>query len=431
MRQFLFILTVLSIACSCSEKKAVTRRGDYTDALNGAFLMTADNEESDLAFWSERLRRRPNDVSSLFKLAAGYSARFDSRGAMIDLFRSDSIYGILLEHPAANSASVYQMLTLNAMTRHDFRAAEHFIGQALQTGDQMSTSYLILADVAFERGFYAKSRHMLEKYANKNAFTYLIRNAKLLDQTGDQTEAIAAMEKAYHRISGNRSLACWTLSTLGDMYGHAGRISDAYHAYLLALDRDPGYAYALRGIAWIAISHDQKMDEAREIIRVLSSTNHKMPDLNLMMAEIAAAEGNADELKSCYEEFMRLTGREGYATMYGKYRAIVLADQYDNAEQCIAIAKREIENRPTPQSYDLLAWGYYRNGQFDDALKVANQYVVGKTIEPQALYHAGMIGKSAGLNRQSRKLLEEAAGSSFELGPVLTKALQRSIDELN
>ncbi len=71
------------------------------------------------------------------------------------------------------------------------------------------------------------------------------------------------MVKAESRNS--RELKIWTYSNLGDFYGHAGRIEDAYQSYIKTLELDPTNAYAKKGLAWIAYSNDNDADEALQI----------------------------------------------------------------------------------------------------------------------------------------------------------------------
>ena len=50
--------------------------------------------------------------------------------------------------------------------------------------------------------------------------------------------------------------------------------------------------------------------------------------------------------------------------MYHKYLATIEAEDFNNPDASIDIAKAEIANRPTPQSFDLLSWGLYHQGNY-------------------------------------------------------------------
>jgi tetratricopeptide (TPR) repeat protein len=157
--------------------------------------------------------------------------------------------------------------------------------KAIALKDKKAASLMILTDVAIELGDYARAKTDANQFRNKNSFAYLIREAKLKDHEGDLAGAIVSMERAYQRIEGNKQLAQWTLTNLGDMYGHAGRISDAYQNYLEALKANPHDDYALKGIAWIALSNDQNTAEAKRIMKVLASRK-KMPEANCFLQKL-------------------------------------------------------------------------------------------------------------------------------------------------
>jgi tetratricopeptide (TPR) repeat protein len=144
-------------------------------------------------------------------------------------------------------------------------------------------------DASLEIGDYARANLILKDFKNKNSFAYLIRSAKLNDHEGHLDTAIVCMEKAYRRIKGNSGLSQWTRSNLADMYGHAGRIKESYKLYLDVLKDNPMDDYALKGIAWIALSHDLNTEAAKTIINELA-VRKRTPEVHLVLAEIAGLE---------------------------------------------------------------------------------------------------------------------------------------------
>ena len=105
------------------------------------------------------------------------------------------------------------------------------------------------------------------------------------------------------------------------------------------------------------------------------------------------------------KKFISMVSLPAYKTMYHKYLATLEAEEFQNPEACIAIAKEEIANRPTPQSYDLLAWGYYHQKNYRRLLKLFLDKVVNQTFEPEAYYHMGMIYAAAGNTESARYYL--------------------------
>jgi tetratricopeptide (TPR) repeat protein len=116
---------------------------------------------------------------------------------------------------------------------------------------------------------------------------------------------------------------------------------------------------------------------------------------------------------------------EAYGAMYNKYNVMLYTDENLNLDEAIAIAKIEVEHRPTPQSYDLLAWSYFNNGNIDDALKIVNNHIIGHTFEPMALYHSAEIYKAAGEDEKANAIKKDLAESSYELGPLVAKKIEK------
>ena len=110
--------------------------------------------------------------------------------------------------------------------------------------------------------------------------------------------------------------------------------------------------------------------------------------------------------------------------MYNKYNVLLLAENFKKTEEALKIAKEEIKNRPTAQSYDLLAWSHYNQGNIKVALEVMENHVVGKTFEPEVLYHLAKIYKANGMIDMAKTLKKELLESTFELGPIIAKKVK-------
>lgn len=421
----LLILTILLWSCDDRTETVVNPR-DYDDYLTYSTNVSTDATIEEIRFWLERLHQNSKDEVAVLKLAGLYSGRFKVSGEIKDIKVSDSLYQSVLKTRPAGSVEIYHCLATNAITQHNFQSAKEYVEKAIELNDKRAASLMILVDVSLELGDYATARRTLQQFRNKNSFAYLIREAKLKDHEGDLEGAISTMERAHHRIEGNKGLSQWALCNLADMYGHAGRISEAYQLYLETLRINPHDDYALKGIAWIAFSRDFNTTEAKRIINTLASRK-KMPDAYLLLAEIAAFEGDKNEQLTQLRRFRATVSQPAYKNMYNKYLATIEAEDFGNADESVDIAKIEIENRPTPQSFDLLAWGLYHQGNFSEALEVAKQKVEGQTFEPEAYYHLGKIYLANGNHLKSKQYLEEALKSEFELGPTVTREILEAL----
>jgi tetratricopeptide (TPR) repeat protein len=418
----IFITGVVLLGCS-SKKNSVANLQDFDFAIQISDSEDLQNCNEEISFWKNKQFTNPSDIY-LSKMGGAYAKRFAITGEIENIHTSDSLYKQVLKSDS-NRTGAYQALAVNCITRHEFRQARNYIQKALAIGDNKTASLYTLFDINMELGDIAGAKFAISEFENKNAFAYVIREAKVDDQEGRLDAAIEKMEKALERIKDDPSLSQWTLSNLGDMYGHAGKVELAYQAYLSVLKKNPAHDFALKGIAWIALSHDHNTALAKQITHALLKRK-EMPDMHLLLAKIAEEENDTAEKKRQLNLFTQKASLAKYGDMYNKYLALLEAEEFKNPDKTIEIATVEINNRPTPQSYDLLAWGYFKNNQKEKALEVAQQFVEGKTFEPDAIYHLGMIYKNIDAEK-SNDFLKEAMESSFELGPAITTTIQKSL----
>jgi tetratricopeptide (TPR) repeat protein len=421
-------------ACSTQPSKPVTNAADYNkylylkDGDTARGLKTIDGE---IAFWSTRFEKMPDDLVAQSKVAGLYGRRFMLSGNIKEVHIADSIYRIANRLQSKSSSGTFRSLAANCITQHQFRQARLYIDSALILGDDKFLTVLMNFDVCLELGDIAGARKSLESLTDKNAFEYLIRQAKMFDHEGDLESAIKVMETAFSKIkdNGTPSLYCWAKSNLGDMYSHANRFSDAYAAYLDVLAIDPDYYHCLKGIAWLAFSKDNNIAAARNILTYLSKY-HPIPDYDLMLAEIAAYENNPLANEQSIGKFINATNNPLYGDMYNKYLFHLYADELKNTEKAFQIAQIEVNNRPTPQSYDLLAWAYYKKGAIEQARAIAKLHVENQYFEPEGIYHLGIIYKAAGDRKKAKQYLYEAKKSGFEVGPSLVKEIEKEIETI-
>lgn len=123
------------------------------------------------------------------------------------------------------------------------------------------------------------------------------------------------------------------------------------------------------------------------------------------------------EKKANLDQYAVALKSNKYGAMYNKYNAILYADDKEKVNQALEIAKEEVDHRPTPVSYDLLAWSYFNKGDKEKALEIANQFVAGKSFEPQLNYHLAIIYKANNQLEKVKPIKKDLMNSLYELGP--------------
>lgn len=424
----ILVLLCLIVLTSCTSrttnKNQVTDADDYEQYLHLRENKSLDMAHKEIIFWEDKLERAPNQNTYLGLLASNYMTLFEYTGNIENLYKAESFLEDANRATNFGRVNTLRSLARNYITQHRFKEALVLANNALAIGEGKKETQKLLFDVQMELGNYDEAFKNLNAITDFNDFDYLIRIAKWNDHKGDLPTAIQLMEKArtIAEKENNKALRIWSYSNLGDFYGHAGRLQDSYNSYLKTLELDPNYTYALKGIAWIVFSHEKNTSEAKRIIEVITKTHHA-PDFYLLKAQIAKFEGDkAEEIIDTISYFHMLK-KYNYGAMYNKYNVLLFADSKETAPKALEIAKIEVQHRPTPDSYDLLAWSYYNVGNVKKALEIAQQHVVGKSFEPRVQYHLARIYKSNKIFKKIQPIKGELLKSTYELGPNLEKEI--------
>lgn len=414
---FVFLL-LLIVSCN-NNPDAITDIKDYSKYIkieNNEMLQLA---KADFDFWEKKLEKETNQFPYLVKAAASQSQIFNLTGQIEALNKAETYLILANEATNYNNAGYLRALARNYISQHRFKEALKFLLKAEANGENLAGTQKMLFDVHLELGNFKEAKTYLEQIKKMSDFDYLIRLSKWSDHQGNLDAAIKYMEqaKSVAEASNVPSTKQWVYTNLGDYYGHAGRIDDSYNHYLKALELDATDAYAKKGIAWIVYSYEKNADEALRILNEVTKT-YQAPDYYLLKAEIAEFKGDEELKEEQLAWYHKAVKNPMYGDMYNTYNALLLADNKRETAKALKIAYEEIENRPTPQSYDLLAWTFYNHGDVEEALKLAEKHVIGKTSEPDVLLHLAKIYKANGEVEKAKKLKEELLESTFELGPL-------------
>lgn len=421
----LFLCYLISFNFNSSYNKRVVNQNDYEKYLSFNENEKLENIKVEIDFWEKKHSYYPNQYPYLIKLASLHSQLFEITGNINNLYTSEKL---LLDSNAkvnGKSASIHRAISRNFISQHRFKEALSHLEQALILGENKMDTQKMLFDVHMELGNYDKAKEQLNIIQDFNDFDYLIRLAKWNDHLGNLDDAINVMEKAMviSEESKNNLQKEWIYSNIADFYGHAGRIEESYQYYLKTLELDQNNMYALKGIAWIAFSNDRSVVKSSKIIDFIE-TKHLVPDLYLLKADIYEYQDNISAKEKALEKYSSVLEENNYGDMYNKYNALLFAESNDKKEIALKIAQREIDNRPTPESYDLLAWTYYNMGDYEKAYEIASNFTINKSFEPTILFHNELILKAnkklTSKNSNKNELLE----SLFELGPNLENQIK-------
>lgn len=424
MKQLLFLfITIFLISCSQEKKEPITDVEAYNH-----YLITSNNESyknaiSEINFWSNRIKEDSSGVGELGPLAAAYTILFETTGDVINLEKAEILYKKAKALSANNKDSYVRALARNLISQHRFKEAKNILEESYKGASNKRATEMILFDVYMELGEYDKADECLSKVKNLKDYSYLIRLAKWSDHKGDLETAIKYLEKAkvIAESRNSTSLKIWTYTNLGDYYGHQRNIKQAYSYYLQTLKLQPDNVYAKLRIAWIVYAAEENIPEAHRILDSVMK-NYNGLEAYLFKAELAEFGENVSEAKQFTTLFKEKAEASTAGDIYNTYLIRLYAET--KPKKALRIAQHEINNRATPNTYHYLALAQLKNGMKKEALKTIESYVIGKTFEPIALYHAALIFKANGQNDKLGDLKRKLKSSAFEVGPVLYRKIE-------
>ncbi|QTD38090.1 cell surface protein [Polaribacter batillariae] len=425
--QLILLFVTFSLAISCNKKtnQKITNPIDYNAYLNVEKNVSLENSTLEYNFWKNKLEETPNQYPYNAKLATANSTIFQLTGNIKALKEAEQNLLLANEKTNYNNAGYLRSLARNYISQHRFKEALELLKKAATNGEKLQATQYMLIDVNLELGNLETVEKYLTKVRNFKDFDYLIRLSKYNDHIGNLNKAIEYLEASLEiaKSSNNKELLQWNFTNLADYYGHASRITDSYNAYLKALELNSNNSYAKKGIAWIVYSYERNPEEALRILESVTK-EHAAPDYHLLKAEIAEFMGKNKTKKEEIALYLSKVKDTNYGAMYHKYDILLYAEDAKNKVKALTIAQQEIKERPTAQSYDLLAWSLYKNGEKEKALEISENYVIHKTFEPEAMLHTAYILKANGKVEEASKIKQELLGAVYELGPLIEKELK-------
>jgi tetratricopeptide (TPR) repeat protein len=408
---------------SCNSNK-VTDEADYSQYLSTEIDQTKLLEDVD--FWTNRIENSSSSYTYLISRANANTEVFNVTGEIDYLIKAEKDLLEAKKIVKDSDAGLLKNIATNYISQHRFKDALVLLKKAEANGAKLNGTKKMLFDVHLELGNYIYAEAYLKDLKNTSSFDYLIRLSKLEDHKGNLDGAIENMEKAMAiaESSNLKGMKLWSYTNIADFYGHAGDIDKSYAYFLKALELDPNNAYAKKGIAWIVYSHEKNPAEALNILNHVTSY-HNTPDYDLLKAEIAEYNNDSKLKAESLRNYQTAVKNELYGDMYNQYNVMVFSEDLLMPERALEIAMQEVENRPTPQSYNLLAWSYFRTGNIEKANEIMEEFVEGKTYEPAVIYHIAEIYKAAGKTAKVQPLKAELLASIYELGPTMVSKINQ------
>lgn len=426
MKKTLLSLLILSFFVSCKIENKPVVSATFIDSLisNYSTPQAIKTNKAELQFWKERITPNTTDYSNTLKYAAVLIARFHLLGDINDVKKSDSLLLHLAKEFKGKEVGPYFTLIGHYILQHRFRQADSILLIAKVLGIKKYESAAVSFDVDFELGRIGFAKTDLKSIQFENDYGYQFRKSKMMHYKGELDSSVKAMLKAVDNAGSDEGLKLAALSNVGDLYIHAGKLDKAYNCFLQCIKINPADLHSIMGLGWIALVKD-KNDSLAEKIFHFVSIKTKSPDPLFKLIAVAEQRGDSILQLKYAGAFEQKTTDTLYGNMYNKYLIQLYTGILNNPAKAETIAKQELDNRSTPQTYAWYVWALLNNNKKKEAYAVYEKYVSGKPLEGMELYWMGklMLAFNKGFN--AKQYFEEAEKNIYDLNPSVVNDLKK------
>ena len=350
------------------------------------------------------LKKNPSDTKSALALAALFiqEARVTGNYVYYDKAAMKYVNNILRKDSTNFDALTFKALIY--LSQHHFADGLAIAEKAREINPYNAFIYGMVVDGNVEMGNYdsavANSDKMVSIRPDLRSYS---RISYLREIFGDYPGAIEAMKMAVAAGAPGDEGTEWTRIQLGHLYEKTGDLMSAKMHYTIALNERPGYAYALAGLARIAlaskdyataISYYQKADAA--------VTDYSIKEELVEAYKLSGQKAAADAIANAVIESMTKDAQQGQNDEnIGHYADRELAYAYlktNNYDKALEHALLEYNRRP--ENIDVnetVAWVYYCKGEYAKALPFIKVALKTNSKNPELLCRAGLIYEKAGV----------------------------------
>ncbi|NND59180.1 MAG: tetratricopeptide repeat protein [Gammaproteobacteria bacterium] len=320
----------------------------------------------------------PNNAAARRELA-----RLMSRERQWDELRNLLVDGIA-RHP--DDVQMTRMLVDTLIRVNDWDTAQVQADRIVDKEETRPLGLYLQGRIHQARGRYQQSidafKQALELQPRAiEPLTNLVRSYVAMD---DLDQAAADIEE----FLANNDNHVHAQTLLAEVYARQQRWSDAIAANDTALNIDARWVPAYRNLIGLHLLRGD-FNEAEKAANGALEVLPENADLRMLLATVYERQERFDEAIEIYAEEIRRNPDSEIAI--NNFAALVSDHTSDPARlgRALQLAQR-FRNADNPVFLDTLGWLMYRNGQFDDAVKVLEQAVDGAPGEPQLRYHLGM-----------------------------------------
>jgi tetratricopeptide (TPR) repeat protein len=415
-----------------------TRENKVDDLLERKAAIPGTNEWNIRRGYATALRSKikkdPTDVRSILALTTLFiqEARITGNYMYYDRAALKCVNKVLTLDSLNFEALTFKSLIY--LSQHHFADGLALAEKAQKINPFNAFIYGLLVDGNVEMGQYdsavANADRMVSVRPDIRSYA---RISYLREIHGDYQGAIEAMKMAVDAGGQGDETTEWSRIQLGRLYEYTGDLTNAEMHYTIALDERPGYAYALAGLARVAVA-GKSYPKAIEYYKKAASMINDY-SINEEWAEtykLAGKKETADSLTGIVINELSGDQRSSLDNEnIGHYADRELAYAYlkvNNYDKALEHALVEYNRRPANIDVnETVAWMYYCKKQYTEALPYLKVALKTHSRNPVLLCHAGLIYAGAGNRNEAKVLLQQALANDPNIAGALKTA---SLDTL-
>ena len=370
-----------------------------------------------IQFFETRLAADPHNFMVAGRLVGRYLLRFGTGADLADVVRAEQLARGLLDE-APDRGAAWSRLSGVLLTQHKFGEALSAARAAVERNPRDRDALGALFDASLASGRYADAEAALDGL-RPGSLDALVRRAQWLDAQGRSRGAFDAMDRVCRQLQRSAyrpSVIAWCLAELAKVEHNRTGPEAAEHLFREAVEVQPGYRGGIEGLADLAYARGE-WTGARKLYRRIAADAH--PDLYLRLMELSGRLGEPGAAAAWERRFLGVAGDPAHEPLYGSTLALHLAERGlpPDRDRALAVARREIERRPSNESYDGLAWVHYRRGELAEALMASDRARHWGSASPTMDYHRARILEALGRSGEAEPLLRHATTHWSLLAP--------------
>ena len=420
--------SLVFIQCKKVDKPIVSKT--YIDSLltNYATPTAITANLKNLEFWKNRIQKNGFDIVNEPRYASCLVERFNLLGDLKDVKTADNILINLEKNFNNKEAGIYLTLASNSILQHQFKKANDYLQKAKSIGIRKSEDYAITFDVDFELGNIENATANLQKMKQNNDFGYQFRKSKIAHYNGNLEQSITSMQKATEIAADDVTARNIALSNGGDLYTHAGKLDNAYSNYKESIKFNNADLHSIMGIGWIALQHDNNDALAEKIFKFVQ-TKTKSPEPLYKLILVAQHKKDSVAEKKYARQYESIVTDSIYGKMYTKYLIQLYTQILNNPAKAEILAKAELTNRATPQTYSWYVYSLLANNKIAAANAIYKKYVSGKPLEALELYYMGKLMEANKKGYNASQFYKAANDNYYDLSPTIARDLESKLNE--